>query len=265
MGGRSPPPARAAISRNGAALGCANPRPARSSPDRLPELPWPASRSARTGGRSPSPARPTTASPDRSCSGTCAPIPGSADFVSAHQGSLTSVAFSPDGRTLAAASYADNDNTNGSLLLWDVRTRRPLGTPFGGHHGIVTDVAFSPDGRMVASATDDGATRLWDTRTHAELGRSPARDRGADQRHRVQPGRTHARRCREARNRVALGRRKRASASDARSTGQQGSVSGVAFSRDGRELASAGRDGTVRLWKLSGRRGVRRAAARPRG
>jgi hypothetical protein len=68
---------------------------------------------------------------------------------------LTSVAFSRDGRTLAAGTDM------GSVLLWEVLTgleqRR-----FVGHHGWVGGVAFAPDGRVLASGGHDTSLLLWD-------------------------------------------------------------------------------------------------------
>ena len=65
---------------------------------------------------------------------------------------VTSVAFSPDGKTLASGSW---DNT---IILWDVSNRQSpvqLGAPLSGHGIVVDSVAFSPDGKTLASGSAD--------------------------------------------------------------------------------------------------------------
>jgi WD40 repeat protein len=74
-----------------------------------------------------------------------APLTGATDWVN-------SVAFSPDGTVLAAGSSDD------SVRLWDVSTRRMLGTLR--HPGVVTSVAWD-GGHELASGCADGTVRLW--------------------------------------------------------------------------------------------------------
>jgi WD40 repeat protein len=70
---------------------------------------------------------------------------------------VDSVAFSPDGHTLASGGLG------GTVGLWgmaDPAHPRPLGQPLTG--GVaVSSVAFSPDGHTLASGSVDGTTRLW--------------------------------------------------------------------------------------------------------
>ncbi len=74
-----------------------------------------------------------------------------------HTGEVLSVAFSPDGRTLASGSF--------ELKLWDVVTQREIAT-LGQLYGYkVKSVAFSPDGRTLASGSGDGRIDLWDVQT----------------------------------------------------------------------------------------------------
>jgi WD40 repeat protein len=93
----------------------------------------------------------TPASPTPSLSGT------------GHRSAVTSVAFSPDGRTLASGSV---DTT---VLLWDVATGRQRGGPMS-HWAKVTDVAFSTDGRLLATTTEDATgARLWDVGRQTQM------------------------------------------------------------------------------------------------
>jgi WD40 repeat protein len=112
---------------------------------------------------------------------------------------IRSVAFSPDGHTLAAASddhtvrlwdtstgqplnalpehtdqavavtFSPDGNTlatgsqDGTVRLWNVGTREPRTTLH--HISFVRSLAFSPDGNTLATGSQDGAVRLWNSRT----------------------------------------------------------------------------------------------------
>ena len=77
-----------------------------------------------------------------------------------HIGAVTSVAFHPDGHTIASGGGYD-DRT---IRLWNANTGELLNT-LEGHTDYVTSVAFHPDGHTIASASDDETIRLWNTNT----------------------------------------------------------------------------------------------------
>jgi WD40 repeat protein len=68
-----------------------------------------------------------------------------------------SVAFSPDGRFLAAA-YKDR-----TVRLWDVAAWKELHS-FRGHSEFVIDLAFSPDGTRLVSSDYEGTAKIWNVK-----------------------------------------------------------------------------------------------------
>src|SRR5207248_1272015 len=65
------------------------------------------------------------------------------------QGGYTwSLAFAPDGKTLAAGVGQREDNTPGVVILWDVIARKERAT-LPGHVGTVSCVAFAPDSKTL--------------------------------------------------------------------------------------------------------------------
>ncbi|MEX2090327.1 MAG: WD40 repeat domain-containing protein, partial [Bacteroidota bacterium] len=74
--------------------------------------------------------------------------------LSGHSMNVWSVDFSPDGEWLASGSF---DTT---VKLWHVATG-VLERTLSGHTEAVVHVAFSPDGRLLASGGDDSSIRLW--------------------------------------------------------------------------------------------------------
>ncbi len=68
---------------------------------------------------------------------------------------MESVAYAPDGTTLAAA------DSNGNTYLWDIATKTMTATLTDPGSKGVYYVAFAPDGTTLASADSNGSAYLW--------------------------------------------------------------------------------------------------------
>jgi WD40 repeat protein/serine/threonine protein kinase len=89
--------------------------------------------------------------------------------TNAHPQTVWSLAFSPNGRTLATASF---DQT---VKLWDVASLRTTAT-LRGHRDEVWSVAFSPNGSSLLTGSKDRTARLWSTQARADFPEIPAGD-----------------------------------------------------------------------------------------
>lgn len=131
-------------------------------------------------------------------------------------GGLKCLAFSPDGRTVAAGA------TDRSIYLWEVISGRKRATLKVDE--IVTSLAYSPDGKILVAARNSGYSYvgLTDDGILPELGKP-------------RPSRIHL---------WDLAAEKELSPLE----GHKGSITSLSFSPDGKRLATGSNDTTVLLW-----------------
>jgi len=159
-----------------------------------------------------------------------------------HGVGVYAVAFAPDGKRLATASY------DGAIGLFELGQEQ--GRFHSAHEGKVASVAFSPDGQRLVSTGEDGKTRLWDASVWPPtLVRDfpPARDESYWATF-SPDGNTIASVGRDQLVRVM-------SVHDGHLqqtlTGHESTVYRAAFSPDSGQVATVSADATVRLWDLT--------------
>ena len=161
-----------------------------------------------------------------------------------HRDTLYGAALSPDGTLAATAGY------DRRIKLWNTRTGKLLRT-LEGHNGPVHGIAFSPDGTVLASAGGDSAVKLWQVASGQRLDTfgQPTGEQfitaftpdsqyvvaaGADKQIRLW---RWISKTKPAINPLARVR-----------FAHEDEITDLALSRDGRFLASASADRTVKVW-----------------
>ncbi|KAG8792126.1 hypothetical protein FRC16_000151, partial [Serendipita sp. 398] len=158
-----------------------------------------------------------------------------------HDGVVSSVACSPDGRRIISGSL---DNT---LRMWDAETGATVGEPLEGHTSWINSVAYSPDGRHIISGSRDWTIRMWDAETgvavggalmgHSDWVRSVAYS--PDGRHIISGSDDRTIRIWDAETGATTGKP---------FEGHSRNILSVAYSPDGRHIISGSDDKTIRVW-----------------
>ncbi len=179
--------------------------------------------------------------------------------LTGHTKPLVSLLFSRDGQMLASTS---EDQT---ARLWEIATGN-LGATLSGHMGSVNCIAFSPDGKRVLTGGDDETVRVWETETGKELLKlkeHPAKalsNPASVWRVQFSPDGSRI---------LAVGNFVNIAVWDAKTgnalpaiEGHRSWIQALAFSPDGKLLASGSGDRTIRIWnvpELEYRQGLYRA------
>jgi WD40 repeat protein len=170
------------------------------------------------------------------------------------------LAFSPDGKTLASARNWQPGKEGGTVYLWNVATGKQTGQ-LTGNANLVRCVAFSPDGKRVAghsqwSPTGIGAVRVWDRATGKELLRIPTHSAGhtvafsPDGKRLAYDVEYTLHLCEATTGKLLRILRGHQEIINARGT-MSGYVNALAFSPDGKRLASASCDNLARIWEVA--------------
>ena len=150
---------------------------------------------------------------------------------SQHHGYPRSVAFSPDGNTIAGGGAA------GIIEIWNAKTGEII-ERLEGRTGFSVSVVFSPDGETLASGSYDKTIKIWrvdTTRYDTEPDEETAPAEGTPTEE-LPPVEEEPDGTRDTP--ITL-------------QGHTGAVYSVAFSPDGTKIASGSRDKTIKTWNAN--------------
>ena len=176
------------------------------------------------------------------------------------EGKIATVAFSPDGRTLA-------NGLGANIQLWDMDTGQHKATLNGGGGSSIFFLVFSPDGQTLASASLGDTIELWDPRTGQHINTLQTGDGGTTTSITFSPsgprlafspdGKVVASTALDYmqgnNQKIRLWHTDTGELLTTLTESEQGlthPVSTVQFSADGTTLVSGSLDGTVRMWDL---------------
>ncbi len=160
-----------------------------------------------------------------------------------------SVAYSPDGRSLAGGMGKGQESGLGLVFVWDVETGeriQTLGEP-GSEYDHVRGLAFGPDGARVAGIAYSGDVHIWDVASGEVL---LSFDTGGDNTGGIALSPDGTLIATSGGDGAALWN---ADSGElvVRLRGHTGDVPDVVFSSDGMLVATASEDGTARIWDAS--------------
>lgn len=157
------------------------------------------------------------------------------------QGEINDLSYSPDGKLFATAG------ANGQIDIWnaDGIWQQTL----KGHGGKILSLSFHPDGSILASASTDKTVRIWQVRQPAFLAN------GGIYSIAVSPTSPHLFATTGWNGKIMLWRKNPDNSRELLFTlpGHESGVTQIQFSPDGKILASASWDKTIKLWRIENR------------
>jgi hypothetical protein len=169
------------------------------------------------------------------------------------EGEIVGLAFSPDGKSLAVAN--NRGSTISEISVWDTKSGKSIWKQ-ATQNRLVASLAFSPNGKVLATGDQNGLIRLW----QANTGNTFRQFRGTGSDRTLlscapvfsPDGRTLAVGSQASKQQGGMVRLWEIASGTVRweSSGPQGAVSSLAFSRDGRILALGSMDTSILLWEL---------------